>query len=187
MAVTVAELIVGPATVYHKLYTDVAAEPATPNVAPTGWHDMGGTSDGVNLTIAQSFEQIRLDQVLDIVMSVPNERTFNVETNVAQATLDHFKIVNNGGTFTSGLDGGTAWRAYEPIVDPIATNIDYGAVLVRGKAPNQKLRDIILRRTAVTDDVEFGYQKAGLQMLGTTWTAHYVSASVAPFIIKDAI
>ncbi len=186
MAVTVAELIVGPANVWHALYTDVAAEPATPNDAPVGWHDMGGTQDGVNLTIAQSFEQIMLDQILDIVMSVPNERTFNVEANIAQATLDHFKIVNNGGTFTSGFTG-TAWRAYEPTVDLVNEDILYGKLLVRGKAPNGKLRDIILRRTAVTDDVEFAYQKAGLQVLGTTWTAHYVSPSVAPFMIKDAI
>lgn len=183
MAVSVAELVVGPANLWRKPYTDSAVEPATPTVSPAaGWVDMGATSDGVNLTIAQSFQAITCDQVVDVLMSVPDERSMTVETNLMQPTLERFKVVNNGGTITSGV----GFRQFEPITDLVNTDIDYGAVLVRGKAPLGVLRDTILRRVATTDDVEFSYVKAGAKVLGTTWTAHYVSASIAPFVIRDA-
>lgn len=184
MAVTIAELIVGPANVWHKLFTDGAAEPADPSVTPAaGWVDLGATHDGVNLTIAQSFEQITADQVVDVLMSVPNERTFNVETNLMQATLEKFKVVSNGGTITSGV----GFRQWEPIVDLVNTDVSYGALLIRGRAPaTGKMRDVIVRRTLVTNDVQFSYVKAGSLVLGTTFTGHYVSPSVAPFVIRDA-
>lgn len=184
MAVSVAELVVGPANVYRKVYTDAAAEPATPNDAPAaGWVDMGATSDGVNLTIAQSFNQITADQVVDVLMSVPNERSMSVETNLMQPTLERFRIATNGGTITSGA----GYRQFEPITDLVNEDVEYGAVLVRGKGPLNQKRDVILRRVLTTDDVEFSYVKAGAKVLGVTWTAHYVSASVAPFVIRDAV
>lgn len=187
MAVTIAEIIVGPANVYRKLYTDAAIEPATPVTAmPSGWSDMGATSDGVNMTIAQSFEQITADQVVDVLMSVPNERSLNVETNLMQATLEAFKAVNNGGTITSGFSG-TGFRQYEPITDLVNSDVEYAAICIRGKGPNGKLRDLIVRRVLTTDDVEFSYVKAGSLMLGTSWTGHYVSPSIAPFVIRDGL
>ena len=183
MAVSVAELVVGPANVWRKPYTDPAVEPATPLTAPAaGWVDMGATSDGVNLTIAQSFQQITADQVVDVLMSVPDERSMTVETNLMQPTLERFKVVNNGGTITSGV----GFRQFEPITDLVEQDIEYGAVLVRGKGPLSQKRDTILRRVATTDDVEFSYAKASALVFGTTWTAHYVSASIAPFVIRDA-
>lgn len=183
MAVSVAELVVGPANLWRKPYTDPAIEPATPNAAPAaGWVDMGATSEGVNLTIAQSFNQITADQVVDVLMSVPNERSMSVETNLMQSTLERFKVVNNGGTITSGV----GFRQFEPITDLVEQDIEYGAVLVRGKGPLNQKRDVILRRVATTDDVEFSYNKGAAKVLGVTWTAHYVSSSVAPFVIRDA-
>lgn len=183
MAVSVAELVVGPANAWRKPFTDGAIEPATPLATPAaGWVDMGATSDGVNLTIAQSFQAITCDQVVDVLMSVPDERSMTVETNLMQPTLERFKISMNGGTITSGV----GFRQLEPITDLVENDIEYGAVLVRGKAPLGFKRDIILRRVATTDDVEFSYMKAAAKVLGITWTAHYVSSSVAPFVIRDA-
>ena len=184
MGVTISELIVGPADLYHKWYTDPYLEPATPNdVIPVGWVNLGGTMDGINLTIAQSFEQIRADQVVDNLLSVPNERTFNIETNLLQATLESFRRVNNGGSITTGV----GFRKFEPIVDLVNDDVLYSSIIVRGRAPvTGKKRDIIVRRTLVTDDVEFTYVKAGAQVLAMTQTAHYVSQSIAPFAIVDA-
>lgn len=185
MTVTISKLITGPAWMWRKLYTDPAAEPTSPLATPAaGWVDCGGTVDGINLTIAQSFEQITADQIVDVLMSVPNERTFNVETNLLEPTLENFKFANNGGSITTGA----GWQAYEPIVDLVTDDVLYSAVIIRGRGSNTgRLRDIIVRRTLVTDDVEFSYQKAAAQVLATTLTAHYVSASVAPFRIVDAV
>lgn len=183
MAVTIAEIIVGPANVYRKLYVNAAIEPATPNdPMAAGWYDMGGTQDGVNLTIAQSFEQIYADQVVDALMSVPNERSLNVETNLMQATLEAIKAVNNGGTITSGV----GFRQFEPITDLVNQDVEYAAVCIRGRGPNGVKRDLIVRRTLTVDDVEFSYKKGTNLVLGTSWMGHFVSASVAPFVIRDA-
>lgn len=184
MGVTISELIVGPADIYHKWYTDPALEPATPlDAVPVGWVNLGGTMDGINLTIAQSFEQIRADQIVDVLLSVPNERTFNVETNLLQATLASFKRVSNGGTITSGL----GFKKFEPIVDLVNDDVMYSSIIVRGRgADTGKKRDVIVRRTLVTDDVEFSYQKAGAKVLAMTQTAHYVGPGIAPFAIVDA-
>lgn len=184
MGVTISQLIVGPADIYHKWYTDPALEPATPlDPVPVGWTNLGGTLDGINLTIAQSFEPIVADQVVDVLFSVPNERSFNVETNLLQATLDSFKRVSNGGLITSGL----GFRKWEPQVDLVNEDVLYSSIIVRGRgADTGRKRDIIVRRTLVTDDVEFSYMKAGAQVLAMTQTAHYVSPSIAPFAIMDA-
>lgn len=189
MAVTVSELITGPANLWWKPFTDAAVEPEHPSAAPaTGWLDMGATDDGVNLTIAQSFEQITVDQIVDYVMSVPNERTFNVETNFAQPTLERFQVLTNGGTVTTSGTGATASKTFEPVTDIVTNDITYGALLVRGRAPGTgKLRDVLVRRVAVVDDVEFAYRKGDKQMLSVTFTAHYVSPSVAPFAIRDDV
>lgn len=185
MTVTISKLIVGPAWMWRKLYTDPAAEPLTPLITPAaGWVDCGGTQDGINLTIAQSFEQITADQIVDILMSVPNERTFNVETNLLEPTLENMKFANNGGQLTTG----TGWQAFEPIVDLVNEDVLYSSVIIRGRGANTgRMRDIIVRRVLNTDDVEFAYQKAGAQVLATTLTAHYVSGSIAPFRIVDAV
>lgn len=185
MGVTISKLIVGPADVYAKLYTDPAVEPATPLTVPAaGWVNMGGTQDGVNLTIAQSFEQITADQVVDVLMSVPNERTFNVETNFLEATLEMFKFATNGGSITSG----SGFRTFTPIVDLVNEDVIYSSLLIRGRgADTGRKRDVIIRRCLVTDDVEFAYQKAGAKVLAVTTTAHYVSSSIAPWIVTDSV
>lgn len=188
--INVGEVITGPARLFWKPFLAVAAEPTDPLTDPAvGWLDLGLTQDATNLTIAQSFEQIRAQQILDVLVSVPTERSFTVETSLLQPTLENLKMVNNGGTITTG----TGWRKLEPVVDAVGTDIEYGSIIIRGRASTlmssgtQKMRDLIIRKVATTQDISFSYGKGAAQVLGVTLTAHYVSSGVAPWAIVDAV
>jgi hypothetical protein len=190
MTVSVAELITGPARTYYKPFLTVAAEPADPSVTPAaGWIDLGFTDDATNLVIAQAFEKIRAQQVLDTLLSVPTQRDFTVELNLMQATLDNYQMAINGGTITVG----TGVRTLEPVADAVATDITYGALIVRGRAATltaagtQPMRDFIIRKVANTNDVASAYAKGGVKRIPCTWTAHYVGPSIPPWAIKDLV
>lgn len=190
MPVSVAEIVTGPARLFWKPFLTVAAEPANPTVAPAvGWVDLGLTDDATNLVIAQSFESIRAQQVLDVLLSVPTERAFTVEANLLQATLENYQMAANGGTITAG----TGVRTFEPETDPVAKDITYGALIVRGRAGtlmsagDQPMRDFIVRKVATTQDIESAYAKGSAKLVPCTWTSHYVGPGVAPWAIRDSV
>jgi hypothetical protein len=190
MPISVAEIITGPARLYLKPFLTVAAEPADPLTAPAaGWVDLGLTDDATNLTIAQAFERIRAQQVLDVLLSVPTERDFTIECNLMQPTLENFQTSTNGGTITTAA----GVRTFEPVIDAVATDIVYSAIIVRGRAATltgagtQMMRDFIVRKIANTADVETAYAKGAAKLLPVTFSAHYVGPAIAPWAIRDSV
>jgi hypothetical protein len=181
--ITTAEFITGPADLYWKLFGDAAAEPADPSITPaSGWNHAGALDGPTNITIAQSFETVTCQQIVDALFSLPSDRSFGVEVGLMQPTLEHVKLVTNGGTITSEA----TVEKFEPETDLVGTEPVYIAVLVRGMGSDTgKMRDIIARRVLVVDDVEFAYAKATAQVLRTTWRGHYVSPSIPPFTMND--
>lgn len=177
MTINVTQLIAGPAT----LYTDAvgATEPTNATDPITGgWVDAGGTNDGVTITIAQSFESVTADQTVDILASLPTERSVQVETSLMERTMVNIKLACNGGTIVTGASTDT----FEPISNTVDVAPTYKAVLLKGtSAINGKTGLLIVRRCLVTDDVETAYKKDGVSMLGIRWTGHYVSDSIKPF------
>jgi len=188
MAVTTTNIIVGPADLYAAPFDDSVVEPVDPSEAlDPGWIDLGGTDDGVSLTVSQSWESHMCDQVADYIASSLTERNAKVSTNLVESTLENLQVVLNGGTITDVAAGaGTAGTStYDPVVDLVANDPTYYSILVRGKAPNGFQRVFIIRRVLSLDDVEFSYTKAGKSMWSVTWTGHYVSQSIAPFRVRD--
>jgi hypothetical protein len=179
MPIDVTKLIAGPADLY--VFTVGLTEPSTPVAftPPAGWRNLGGTNDGVNVTIGQTYEAVTSDQTTDVIASLPTERNVTVETNLMERTMDNLKVSLNGGTIVTG---GTV-DTFEPITDRVANPPTYTGVGLYGKsAINGKAGLLIVRRCLVTDDVSFSYQKGAAQMLAVTWTAHYVSGTVSPWI-----
>jgi hypothetical protein len=149
MSINVTNLIAGPATLY---IDDVGAtEPVNATDPITGgWVDIGGTNDGVNVTIAQAFESVSSDQTVDILASLPTERSVNVETSLMERTLTNVKLACNGGTLITGATTDT----FEPISNTVDTPPTYKAALLKGtSAINGKTGLLILRRCLVTSDV----------------------------------
>ena len=187
MATTVSNLVLGPASLYVADFGAVETTLTTLaslSVAPTGanWRDVGATTDGVTLTVEQEFTELEADQVIDIPGSRLTKRSLTVETNLAELTLDNLKTAINGGTITTG----TGTTTFTPIVTATSAEPSYVAIIIDGIAPNGKNRRIIVRKALSTDSVEFAYNKEDQAVYSVSWTAHYVSAAIAPFIIVDA-
>lgn len=177
MSINVTNLIAGPATLY---INDVGAtEPVNATDPITGGYvDAGGTNDGVNITIAQAFESVTSDQTVDIIASLPTERSINVETSLMERTLANVKLACNGGTLVTGA----ATDTFEPISNTVDIPPTYKSLLLKGtSAINGKVGLLVLRRCLVTSDVATTYTKGGVSMLGISWTAHYVSDVIKPW------
>ena len=177
MPVTSTNLIQGPAVLYTGRLG--ATEPATIAAAPsTGWTDVGGTKDGVELGINDEYAVLDVDQIIYEVARRRTKRVVTVKTQLAEATLANLALaIANMAPVANVLNADDGLAAFAP---------DYGAVLLDGIAPGGFRRRAIVRKTLPTDSVGVAYKKDGQTLIPVTWTAHWVSASIAPFKIEDA-
>jgi hypothetical protein len=184
MSVTVSNLIMGPATLYIGAFG--AAEPADTAIndtpAASAWTDLGGTQDGVKMTIDQTYSPLEVDQVVDEAGARLTKRLFTVETNLAEATLENLTYLLNDGTPASGA----GYKSFEPIYASSATQPTYRALVLDGYAPQQFRRRFVVRRCLSNDKVETVYKKDSQTLFTVKWQGFYVSAGIAPFKTIDA-
>lgn len=183
MAVTATNLTMGPGTLYHGLFG--ATEPADTavNTAPaaSAWTDVGGTMDGVKLVIDQKYTELDVDQVVDVPGRRLTKRDLQLQTSMAEPTLNNFTLALNASTQATG----SGFASLEPDFGTSATQPHYCALLLDGYNGNT-VRRIIVRKALSTDKVETSYMKDKQTVLKVTFSAHYVSPSIAPFKIVDA-
>ena len=184
MAVTVSNLILGPGTLYRGLFG--ATEPTESGInttpAASAWTDLGGTTDGVTLTINQEYTELEVDQIVDIPGRRLTKRELTISTNLAEATLANLALtMNNLSSVTTGSSASTLTPAF----DTSATQPTYFALIFDGFAPDGKRRRVIARRVLSVDNTEFAYKKDEQSVFTVTFSAHYVSSVIAPFVILD--
>lgn len=148
----------------------------------TDYTDVGGTSDGVTLAVEQTYTEMTVDQIVDRVGSRLTARSMTIATNLAEPTLENLSLVLNGG---GAVTAGAGFKKFEPSNDTSATQPTYSKLVFDGLAPGGSNRRVIGRRMLSTENVEFAYTKDSQTVFSATFTAHYVSASVAPFAIID--
>lgn len=177
MAVTATNLIQGPATLYAGIFG--VTEPATVATAPgAGWTDVGGTKDGVELQINDEYAVLDVDQIIYEIQRRRTKRVVAIKTQLAEATLENLALaIANTAPTANVLTADDGLTAFAP---------SYGAVLMDGIAPGGFRRRVIVRKTLPTDSVGTAYKKDSQTLLPITWTAHWVSASIRPFVIEDA-
>lgn len=177
MAVTATNLIQGPATLYAGIFG--ATEPATVATAPgVGWTDVGGTKDGVELQINDEYAVLDVDQIIYEIQRRRTKRVVAIKTQLAEATLENLALaIANTAPTSNVLTADDGLTAFAPA---------YGAVLMDGIAPGGFRRRVIVRKTLPTDSVGTAYKKDSQTLIPITWTAHWVSASIRPFVIEDA-
>lgn len=185
-AVSTSNLLLGPGTLYYGDFG--ATEPADTAVATApdsgDWTDVGGTNDGVTLSIEQEYTELTVDQIVDRVGSRLTNRTMTVATNLAEPTLENLSlVVNGGGTVSSG----SGYKSFSPANDTSATQPTYCALIFDGIAPGGGIRRVFGRRMLSTENVEFAYSKEDQTVFSVTFTAHYVSNSITPFKIVDEV
>lgn len=183
MAVTTTNLIQGPASLYQGLFGAVEPADTAVNAVPpaSSWTDLGGTQDGVKLSVDQTYSELEVDQITVRVGSRLTKVDFTIETSLAEATLENLSMSLNGGTAASGA----GWKSYDPNVSSSATQPTYFAVIMDGYAPNQFRRRVIGRRMLNTDSTELAYTKDKQTLIPIKLSGHYVSVSIAPFHIVD--
>lgn len=182
MAVSTTNLIMGPGALYTGAVD--ATEPALAAVATApgvAFTDVGGTTDGVTLTINQEYTELAVDQIVDVPGRRLTRREITLQTNMAEPTLENLAIAMNAGTVTDG----TGYKTLEPDFDNSATQPNYKKLLFDGFAPGGLARRVVARKCLSTDNVSFAYSKSDQTVYSVTFSGHYVSASVAPFIVID--
>jgi hypothetical protein len=183
MSVTTTNLIQGPGTLYKGNFG--ATEPADTavNAVPpaSSWTDLGGTQDGVKLSIDQTYSELEVDQITLRVGSRLTKQDFMIETSLAEPTLENLSISLNGGTSASGA----GFKSFDPNVTSSATQPNYFALILDGYAPSQLTRRIIGRRMLNTESSELSYTKDKQTLIPCKFTGHYVSSSITPFHIID--
>lgn len=187
MTVNALNAVMGPATIY--LGDFAAPEPADSAVAdvpsPTDWEDVGGTNGGTQININQEFATLTMDQIIDIAGRRMTGRDMQVQTSLAEVTLENLKKALNGGTTSSG----TGFKKYEPAFSDSATQPQYKSLIVDGWAPgaDQVRRRFILRRVLSIANVGIAYTKDGQTLFPVTWGIHFVNSNTPPFAIIDEV
>ncbi len=184
MAATVTNLIMGPADLYVGSFGATEPLDTAINTTPasSSWTDVGGTQDGVKITIDQEYTELEVDQIVDVPGARLTKRVVEVETNLAEATLENLKFLLNDGTAASG----SGYKSLEPVYASSATQPTYRAVLLDGYAPDGRRRRVIVRKVLSNDKVESTYKKDDQTLFSVKWASFYVSSSIAPFKIIDA-
>lgn len=188
MSVTTTNLIQGPASLWVGAFG--VAEPADAQInTPLGvdWTDVGGTVGGVTLTVGITLAQLDVDQIADVVGDVITAREVNIATSLAEATLANLARVINlaDAAVTSGTT--PVGPGLEPASDLTTFQPVYRAWCLEGLAPAGYRRRVFLRKAVQTAASAMPHGPAAQTVIPATFRATYVSASIKPFKIVDAI
>lgn len=188
MAFNPNNLVLGPGDLYVGDFG--ATEPADaeygepPNASD--WTDVGGTMDGVNFQQNLEFTQLEVDQTIDAPESRATKREFKLVTNLAEPTLENYKLASNGGTIsTVGLPE-AAYSKFEPDTDSTSgTRPNYKAMIFDGPGPSGKQRRFLGRKMLQVGNVEYAYHKEEQTVLTCEFLGHAVSRTVKPYYYID--
>lgn len=191
MGVTVTNLIQGPATLYKGTqYTGAytqTPEPGDSSIssapAASGWTDLGGTQDGVNLEVNREYAELEVDQIVDVPERRLTKREIAIATNLAEATLENLALIANEAT--TAVTTGSGFKTFIPTNSSAATQPTYVPIILDGYAPSQYRRRVIGRRMLSVDPIQAAYRKDGQTMWNVRWAGHYVSESLAPYKVID--
>jgi len=188
VGVNVINLTAGPGDLYVGAFG--ATEPADSaiNTAPASaaWTDAGGTQDGVKIMVAQDYFELEVDQIVDVAGRRLQKREVEIETNLAEPTLENMIYALNSGTVTSSA----AFKYFESPTDTAATQPTYRAIIFDGWAPGATpfRRRVIVRKILSIEGVkEMAYKKDGQTLLPVKFAGHYVSSSIKPYKIIDQL
>ncbi|WP_018502983.1 phage tail tube protein [Parafrankia discariae] len=183
MGVSASNLTMGPGTLYHAPFG--TAEPADADInttpASSGWTDVGGTTDGIQLKVDQTYKELEVDQIVDIPGRRLTKREATIETKLAEPTLANLSLVLNAGTPMSGAN----YSTYTPGNDTSASQPRYAALCFDGIAPGGFRRRVILRKTLSVEGISLAYSKDNQSVFTASFSAHYVSPSIPPFRVID--
>lgn len=181
--ITASNLTMGPGDLYSGPVGSV--EPFDPAVnaspAASAWNGLGGTEGGVKITIAQTYDELTVDQIVDIVGRRKTKRELTLATNLAEPTMENFVLSLNETPAVTGAN----YKSMEPTNDNSASQPLYTAVIFDGYAPGGFRRRIIGRRTLSDNNVVFEYGKKNQTVFSVEFSCHFVSSAIKPWKVVD--
>lgn len=181
--ITVTNLAQGPGDLYQGLFGATEPADAAVNSAPaaSAWNGLGGTNGGIKLTINQTYDELEVDQIVDIVGRRKTKREFEISTDLAEVTLNNLVLALNESAPTTA----SGYSSWEPTIDNSATQPGYFAMLFDAYAPSGFRRRFIGRRMLSTNNLATTVSKTDQTLFSVTFSAHYVSSSIKPFKVVD--
>jgi hypothetical protein len=193
MAVTVLNLVLGPAQLYAAAFG--SSEPADSAITPNGvttppstpWVDVGGTDGGVNLEIDSEYTDLTVDQIIMAVGGRLTGITMQVAAKLSEMTLSNMNLaLNQIATVTAG----SGYSTLDIPVGSSATQPTYSALIVDGWAPMLSSgaparRRIIVRKVLSQTKVGLAFDKKTQDGYDCTWKTYYVSSSIVPVHVVD--
>lgn len=191
MSVTVTNLIQGPGAIYKGTqFTSTYSQTPEPgdtaiNTAPaaSGWTDVGGTQDGINIEIGREYAELEVDQLVDVPERRLTKREFAIATNLAEATIENLALVAN--ELAATVITGSGNKTFSPTTTTSATQPNYVPLIMDGFAPSQFRRRIIGRKMLSVDPIAIAYRKDAQAVWTVRWAGHYVSDSLSPYKVID--
>lgn len=193
VAVNAANLVLGPARLYVAPFgstepLDSAVTPNGPTNPPSSpWTDVGGTDGGVTFETDSTYTDLQVDQLTMMVGSRLTAMKMTVTAKLSEMTLTNLNTALNN---ISTLSVQTGYTTMDIPVGTSSTQPAYAALLIDGWAPTLStgapaLRRIIVRKVLSQVKASLSYDKKTQQNLDCTFTAYYVSGSIAPVHIVD--
>lgn len=193
MAGTATNLIMGVGELYVAPFGET--EPATLSVTPAGnWVDVGYTSGGVTLLYTPTYQELVVDQIVDILARRITKREFNIRASLSEATLQNFLDVG-----MSGAGGALSVNAGPPTTEDVEPTAAFGpenqvvgkAVLFDGFAEGFSTgahfrRRVIARKVVNVAPAEIAAKRDGVAMIPCDFSAMYVDGTIAPWKVEDA-
>ncbi|RKL63017.1 hypothetical protein DXT63_08455 [Thermoanaerobacteraceae bacterium SP2] len=134
----------------------------------TTWIDIGYTQDGATLNYNPTFQNIEVDQELLPVKKVKTGETLTITVNMAEATLENYKLAL--GLPDTALTEDTTLKTRTLTLKPNFELPEHQVKLV-GKNPDGLDRTITLFRVVSTGNVQTSYTKNGVQLIPITLEA----------------
>lgn len=181
--ITATNLTQGPGDLYSGAVNAQEPADASVNIAPaaSAWTGLGGTNGGVKLTITQTYDELVVDQIVDVVGRRKTKRDFQIDTVLAEPTMEALILSLNE---TPAVTGGN-FKSMEPTIDNSASQPNYIAMIFDGYAPGSFRRRVIGRRMLSTNNLAWEYGKTNQTGFTVSFSAHYVSSTIKPFKVID--
>ena len=167
MAKSISEVMLGTGELY--VATEGTAFPTDPTTEPSGsdWTDIGYSESGWTLDYDKTFEDVMVAEELDPIKTLKSAQEVRLTGELAQASLDNFKIAMGGGNrqtdeIGAGLNGGagTSQSGYHTFKPPTSDTFTEFALILHADGQAGADRQFWMPRTVNTGSFAMAHQKA---------------------------
>lgn len=183
-------VLAGPGQLWRAIFSTSLVYPADTDIASppgAGWTDVGGTSEGLTVTVNQTFFSKTVDQVADSLGEHLTERSVVAATSLAEGTLENLAFALNHDPALA-VTTGAGFKKLELEAGQDAMRPVELAVIIDGWAPGGfKKRRVTVRRVNSMEAVGSAYQKDGQFFIPVSFRALYVDAVTSPVAYVDEL